>query len=137
MDTPLWPVSQKAYWIRLPSVRQLENECATRMLLHSYLVAISPNPFESLLPLHDVGKSVANTRGRKQKGNTRGSRLNMLCRNWVHSIITNETWTVAPWIIEVIINQSSFYDFEDNHENWIARFCASAHRSAARGQQRT
>ena len=42
MDTPLWPVGQKAYWIRLPSVRQLENECATRMLLHSYIVAISP-----------------------------------------------------------------------------------------------
>ncbi len=66
---------------------------------------------------------MANTRVRKQKGNTRGSQLNMLCRNWVHSIITNETWTVAPWIIEVIINQTSFYDFEDNHEDWIARFC--------------
>jgi hypothetical protein len=123
MDTPLWPLGQKAYWIRLPNVLQLEDECATRMLLHSYIVAISPNPFESLLPLYDISSSVADTRSRRRTGNTRGPPLNVLCRKWVHSIITNETWMVAPWMIEVLIKQNSFDDFVSKHEDWIARFC--------------
>ncbi len=75
----MWPVGQKAYWIRLPNVRQLEDECATGMLLHSYIVAISSNPFESLIPLNDIGGPVANTRGRRRTSNTRGPPLNILC----------------------------------------------------------
>ena len=124
MDTPLWPVGQKAYWIRLPNVRQLEDECATRMLLHSYIVAISSNPFESLIPLNDIGGPVANTRGRRRTSNPRvGPPLNMLCRKWVHSIITNETWMVTPWMIEVMKKQNLFEDFVNKHEDYIARFC--------------
>ncbi len=56
MDSPLWPRGQKAYWTKVPNVKQVETECGARMLVHSFLVAFSDNPFQTLIPLNYIGQ---------------------------------------------------------------------------------
>ena len=61
------------------------------MVLRSYLLAISPNPFECLVPLHDIGKSATKTKKGRWTANTTGLPLNILCQEWVHRNVTNKS----------------------------------------------
>jgi hypothetical protein len=56
MDSPLWPMELIAYWTQIPNCQQAEDECAARMPINVWLVAIVDNPFECLIPFNFVGK---------------------------------------------------------------------------------
>ncbi len=115
MDSPLWQRGQTAYWTRVPDVKQQEVECCARMLLHSFLVASSENPFETLIPLNNIGRE------RMARNNPfytwRKENLPNLSRLWVHNIIQNKEFMIPDWLIPDAQTtkrlEDSFFSFDE------------------------
>lgn len=92
MNSPLWPIGVKAYWIRVPNVQQVEEESGARCFLHGYIMAKLPGyaAFHlALLKLHDLDEEYD---------------LNIICRNWVHDIMLRKKFFV-PGVIEKIMEE--------------------------------
>jgi hypothetical protein len=121
MDSPLWPCGQTAYWTRVPNVKQVEKECGARMLVHSFLVAFSDNPFQTLIPLNYIGQK------RLAKKNDfyvwRSENLANLSRSWVHSKIMNNNFLIPPWMLPVAKVTPTVRDGISSHSDWKSYFC--------------
>jgi hypothetical protein len=90
MDSPLWPIGVKSYWIRVPNVQQVEEESGARCFLHGYMMAKLPGyaAFHlSLLKLQDLDDEYD---------------LNWICRNWVHDIMLRKVFFVPAAIQKII-----------------------------------
>jgi len=74
-DSPLWPLGTTAHWVYVPTILQSENECGTRMFLHTYLLCVSTVPYLSLLPLFKIPNV---------------KKLNQQCHKWVNTLVTGK-----------------------------------------------
>ena len=112
MNTPLWPLKVKAYWIRVPNIQEVEEESGARCFLHGYIIANFPGHAAihlSLLKLHELGDDSDN--------------LNLLCRHWVHDIMLRKKFFV-PLEVQNIMGKKepAFpYNAEWFEENCISR----------------
>lgn len=122
MDSPLWPRGQTAYWTRVPNVEQKEFECGARMLLHSFIVAFSHNPFQALIPLNFVGQQT------KMKITHplyawRNENLPRLSRIWVHNIIKKNEFMIPPWLIPVTDMTTTLEEGIFSDKDWKKHYC--------------
>jgi hypothetical protein len=121
MDSPLWPRGQTAYWTRVPNIKKVEKECGARMLAHSFLVAFSDNPFQTLIPLNYIGQK------RLARDNDfyvwRNEDLANLSCSWVHSIMKNDNFLIAPWMLPVAKETPTVQDGIFSRSDWKSYFC--------------
>jgi hypothetical protein len=121
MDSPLWPRGQKAYWTRVPNVKQVEKECGARMPAHCFLVAFSDNPFQTLIPLNYIGQK------KLARENDfyvwRSENLANLSRSWVHSIIKDNNFLIPHWMLPVAKVTPTVKDGIFSRSDWKSYFC--------------
>ena len=90
MNSPLWPLGVKAYWIRVPNIQEVEEESGARCFLHGYMMGIFPGHAAfhcALLKLHDLDEEE--------------DELNTVCRNWVHDIMVRKRFFVPAMIRKI------------------------------------
>jgi len=103
MDTPLWPLGSNAHWLCVPNIQQLELECGSRSVLHSYLMCRSSFPHLSLLCLHQLPKK------KKHK-------FNQLCRKWVSDIIKKKMLLHPVFLPDVLSDGGGLFQYD---QQWL------------------
>lgn len=94
MNSPLWPLGVKAYWIRVPNIKEVEAESGARCFLHGYMMAKCPGHAAfhlELLRLHELGEDLID--------------LNMQCRFWIHDIMLYKKFFVPTLIQNIMENK--------------------------------
>jgi hypothetical protein len=105
----------------VPNAKQKEIECGARMLLNSFLVSFSENPFESLIPLNYVGQTKI---GRQLPFySLRSKKLPNFSRLWAHNILKNEEFTIPSWLIPIAEMTKRLHDGTISYGDWKTRFC--------------
>lgn len=101
MNSPLWPEGSTAYWVRIPSIQQEDDECGFRTLLHSYIMVNSKYPLHCLLPLNYFGKK-SSTNKNHSLYKYHNTELPKVCRSWVKDIMYSKKWKSPQWVEDVL-----------------------------------